>query len=796
MKKNELSYKDLKNVCNPNVFSFESTADLDTIGLVYGQDRGIKALEFGLNVSVKGYNLYLEGPAGVGKTMYTKNYLDVIAKKQKKPNDWCYIYNFENSNEPIAVSLPAGQGKVFKEDMEAFIKDIKVDIKRTFDNDDFEKEKKLIKQEFEDKRNTLLDNLNKKTMTQGFSVKATQSGVYMMPVMDGRTIEEQEFEKLDESIKQQFEEKSAAVQEQVFEVLNEIKLIEKESDRKIEEWQSNVALLTINVHISSLKSKYKKYKKITTFLDNIKSDILRNIPLFLVDENANQKNQNARPQPETTVKPWLNYRVNLFIDNSHLEGAPVIMDSNYSYHNMFGKLEYENQYGMLKTDYTMLKPGLLHKANGGYIMLQAKDLVSNSMCYEALKKALTIKELIIENTIDQRSSMVMVSLKPEPIPLDVKVLVVGSSNIYHTLLAVDPDFKKLFKVKVEFEEDAPRTNDNITRLAKFVHSYCSKEEILELDPEAMAKVVEFTSRLAGDQEKLSTKFNEIGEIVGEAATWAKLAKKKIVTKDFIQKALDERIERVKKYDTKYLEMIKDNTLLINTDGFQVGEINGLTVMTVGDYSFGKPAKITVNTYMGKSEIINIEREVEMSGSTHSKGVLILSGYIGEQFAQEMPLSLTASICFEQLYGGVDGDSASSTEAYALLSSLSGIPINQSIAVTGSVNQKGMIQPIGGVNEKIEGFFQICKMRGLNGHHGVIIPIQNVKNLNLSDKVIEAVKKGDFHIYAVNTIDEGIEILTGVPAGKKDKNGLFPAGTINYLAYEKLKKYAKNARENK
>ena len=796
MKKNELSYKDLKNVCNPNVFSFESTADLDTIGLVYGQDRGIKALEFGLNVSVKGYNLYLEGPAGVGKTMYTKNYLDVIAKKQKKPTDWCYIYNFENSNEPIAVSLPAGQGKVFKEDMEAFIKDIQVDIKRTFDNDDFEKEKKLIKQEFEDKRNTLLENLNKKTMTQGFSVKATQSGVYMMPVIDGRTIEEQEFEKLDEHIKQQFEEKSATVQEQVFEVLNEIKLIEKESDKKIEEWQSNVALLTINVHISSLKSKYKKHKKITTFLDNIKSDILRNIPLFLVDENANQKNQNSRPQPETTVKPWLNYRVNLFIDNSHLEGAPVIMDSNYSYHNMFGKLEYENQYGMLKTDYTMLKPGLLHKANGGYIMLQAKDLVSNSMCYEALKKALTVKELIIENTIDQRSSMVMVSLKPEPIPLDVKVLVVGNSNIYHTLLAVDPDFKKLFKVKVEFEEDAPRTNDNITRLAKFVHSYCSKEEILELDPEAMAKVVEFTSRLAGDQEKLSTKFNEIGEIVGEAATWAKLAKKKIVTKDFIQKALDERIERVKKYDAKYLEMIKDNTLLINTDGFQVGEINGLTVMTVGDYTFGKPAKITVNTYMGKSEIINIEREVEMSGSTHSKGVLILSGYIGEQFAQEMPLSLTASICFEQLYGGVDGDSASSTEAYALLSSLSGIPINQSIAVTGSVNQKGMIQPIGGVNEKIEGFFQICKMRGLNGKHGVIIPIQNVKNLNLSDEVVEAVKRGDFHIYAVNTIDEGIEILTGVPAGKKDKNGLFPAGTVNYLAYEKLKKYAKNARENK
>ncbi len=796
MKKNELSYKDLKNVCNPDVFSFESTGDLDTIGLVYGQDRGIKALEFGLNVGIKGYNLYLEGPMGVGKTMYTKNYLDTIAKKQKKPSDWCYIYNFENSNEPIAVSLPAGSGKEFKNDMDNFIKDIKVDIKRTFDNDDFEKEKKLIKQEFENKRNLLLENLNKKTMEQGFSVKATQSGIYMMPVIDGKTIEEQEFEKLDASIKKDFEDKSALVQEQVFEVLNEIKLIEKESDKKVEEWQSNVALLTINVHISSLKSKYKKIKKIVKFLDDVRSDILKNVSLFLVDENTVQKNPQGRPQPETTIKPWLNYRVNLFVDNSYLEGAPVVMDSNYTYHNMFGKLEYENQYGMLKTDYTMLKPGLLHKANGGYIMLQAQDLLSNSLCYEALKKALTIKELNIENAIDQRSSMVMVSLKPEPIPLDVKVLVVGNSNIYHTLLAVDPDFKKLFKVKVEFEEDAPRTSENIVKLSKFVHSYCSKEGLLELDREAMAKVVEFTSRLAGDQEKLSTKFNEIGEIVGEAATWAKLSRKKIVTKDFIQKALDERIDRVKKYDSRYLEMIKDNTLLINTDGFKVGEINGLTVMTIGDYSFGKPAKITVNTYMGKSEIINIEREVEMSGSTHSKGVLILSGYIGEQFAQEQPLSLTASICFEQLYGGVDGDSASSTEAYALLSSLSGIPINQSIAVTGSVNQKGMIQPIGGVNEKIEGFFQICKMRGLNGNHGVIIPIQNVKNLNLSDEVVEAVKQGLFHIYSVSTIDEGIEILTGVPAGKKDKNGQFPAGTVNYLTYEKLRKYAKNSRENK
>ena len=487
--------------------------------------------------------------------------------------------------------------------------------------------------------------------------------------------------------------------------------------------------------------------------------------------------------------PCLNYRVNLFIDNSNNEGAPVIMDSNYSYHNIFGKLEYENYYGALKTDHTMLKPGLLHQANGGYIIFQAKDLLSNGICYEALKKALRIKELGIENTADQRSSMVMISLKPEPIPLDLKVILIGTSGIYHTLLAMDSDFKKLFKIKVEFEDDAPITDENVNKLARFVHGYCMQEELPHLDKYAMARIVEYASRIAGEHDKISTRFNDLAEIIGEAATWAKMAKSKVVTEEFINKALDERIDRVKKYDTKYLEMIQNNSLLISTSGKEVGQINGLTVMTIGDYTFGKPVKITVNTYTGKTGIVNIEREVELSGSSHTKGVLILSGYLGELFAQNIPLCLTASICFEQLYNGVDGDSASSTELYGLLSSLSGIPINQSIAVTGSVNQKGQIQPIGGVNEKIEGFFQICKMRGLDGSHGVMIPTQNVKNLQLSDEVVDAVKNKLFHIYAIANIDEGIEILTGVPAGKKDKNGNFPAGTVNHLVYEKLKHYA-------
>ncbi len=766
--------------------------ELEPIQTGIGQDRGIKALEFGLQVNVKGYNLYLEGPSGVGKTMYTKNYLDKISKKKKAPSDWCYIYNFDNPNEPIAVELPAGQGKEFKESMDGFIKEIKKDIQKTFNNDDFEKEKSLIKQEFEDKRSALLEKLNENASKYNFQVKAAQNGIYMMPVVNGKAIEEEEFDKLDASIKQEYEEKSVIVQEQIMTVIGQIKEIERQADKKISDWQSNIALLTVNVHINFLKSKYKRNKKINQFLTNVKQDILKNIPDFLEPEQTN-KNQTPQVQQNPMNKkpdPCLNYRVNLFIDNSNREGAPVIMDSNYSYNNIFGTIEYENYYGSLKTDHTMLKPGLLQRANGGYIIFQAKDLLANPACYESLKKALRIKKIGIENSTEQRSSMVLISLKPEPIPLDLKVILIGNSNIYQTLLAVDSDFRKLFKIKVEFEETAEINKENVNNLAKIIHGFCEDEELPHLDKSAMARLIEYASKLAGSHNKISTRFNDLIQVVGEAATWAKISKSKLVTGKLIDKALSERIERVKKYDEKYIEMIKENTLLINTSGYEDGQLNCLTVMTIGDYTFGKPAKITVNTYTGKTGIVNIEREVDISGPSHSKGVYILSGYLGEMFAQDFPLCLTASICFEQLYNGVDGDSASSTELYGLLSSLSGIPINQAIAVTGSVNQKGQIQPIGGVNEKIEGYFQICQMRGLDGSHGVMIPVQNVDNLQLSDEIVDAVKNKKFHIYSVSTIEEGIEVLTGVPAGKKDKDGHFPAGTVNNLVYEKLKKYSK------
>ena len=794
--KNELNYKDLKMTCNPSIFNFDSTADLESIQEGIGQDRGIKALEFGLQVDVKGYNLYLEGPSGVGKTSYTRNYLNKLALKKKVPSDWCYVYNFDIPNEPIAVELPAGKGKEFKDDMDGFIKEIKKDIQKTFNNDDFEKEKALIKQEFESKRSALLDKLNENANKYNFQVKTAQNGIYMMPIVDGKVIQEEEFDKLDDEIKKEYEEKSVVVQEQIMTVINQIKEIERQSDKKISEWQSNVALLTVNAHINYLKSKYKRIKKINNFLNAVKQDVLKNIPVFLEEPSQNSNSQQQPVNPAMKKQdPCLNYRVNLFIDNSNKEGAPVIMDSNYSYANLFGAIEYENYYGALKTDHTMLKPGLMQQANGGYIIFQAKDLLANGICYEALKKALRIKQVAIENANEQRSSMVLISLKPEPIPLNLKVILIGNAQIYQTLLAMDSDFRKLFKIKVEFEETAKMNTENVNKLAQIIHGFCEYEGLPHLDKEAMARLVEYGSKLAGSHSKISTRFDDLMQVVGEAATWAKISRSKVVTPKFIDKALSERIERVKKYDEKYLEMIEQNTLLIDTSGSKVGQLNGLTVMTIGDYTFGKPARITVNTYTGKTGIVNIEREVEISGPSHSKGVFILTGYLGEMFAQDIPLCLTASICFEQLYNGVDGDSASSTELYGLLSSLSEIPINQSIAVTGSVNQKGQIQPIGGVNEKIEGFFQVCKSRRLDGSHGVMIPIQNVDNLQLSDEVVEAVKNKQFHIYAVSTIEEGIEVLTGVPAGKKDKNGHFPAGTVNYLVYEKLKKYAKISKQD-
>ncbi len=788
-KPKELKYTDLRRVCNPSSLAFKSTSELLPLEGIIGQDRAVRALEFGLKINTKGYNIFMCGPTGTGKTSYAHNYIKTVAATKKNPDDWCYVYNFEKENEPVALNLPAGMGKCFQKDMDEFVKILQQEISKAFDTEDYEKEKAIIVKEYHEKKSKLLERLNADAEKQSFKVKTTNTGIYFLPIIEGKALNEQEYGNLDDEFKHKLNEKSDTLQIETVEIIKKIKNIEKEAESKVIEWESKIALFAVGVHINDLKQKYSKYKKIASFLEKIQEDILDNLDEFR-DEECDDE--------QALIIPWIKkssestagkYKVNLLVDNSELKGAPVIVDYNPTYYNLLGKYEYENEFGSVSTDFSLIKAGLFHQANSGFLILQAKDVLSNIQSWECLKRALRTKQISVENLKEQMGLVSMSTLKPEPIPIDIKVILVGNEQLYHLLYEFDEDFSKLFKVKVDFEEEMDWNENNIQKLAQFISSFCQRDKTLHFDKTGVAKVIEYSSRLISDQRKLSTRFNDIVEILSESCVYAQIAGAKIVKACHVIEAMQEKIYRCNKYDKKLLELLENGTIMIDTDNSVIGQINGLTILDMGDFMSGKPSRITANTFMGESGIVNIEREIEMSGTSHSKGVLILSGYIGQKYAQEIPLSLTASLCFEQLYSGVDGDSASSAELYAVLSSLADVPIKQYIAVTGSVNQKGEIQPIGGATEKIEGFFELCKLRGLNEKHGVIIPYQNIKNLVLNDEVIDAVKKGLFHIYPVKTIDEGIEILTGIPAGKKQTNGSYSKNTINYKIYDKLKTFA-------
>lgn len=788
-KKLRVRPEELKLTYSEDKFSYDPNINiLDTTELIYGQERGIKAFEFGLDMEKKGYNIFFEGPTGVGKTMYVKKYLNKKAIHKEVPKDICYVYNFERSDEPISLEFEAGKGKKFKHDMEKFVDYLKINLKEATSDNELEKKKKNLNKELEDSKKKIIDNLNLKTKPNGFEVVQGPNGVFMLPVYKGKTLEKDEYEKLSAKTKMQYEERSKGVQELIFGALTEIRELELISENKVNTFMNSITEATINVGIEKILNEYKDMEKVSCYLSSVKEDILKNISK-LIGKSEVSKQVQGQINPMFNVQdPWFNYGVNLFIDNSHTKGAPVIMDLDYSFENIFGKVEYTNQYGALNTDFTKIKSGLIHKANGGYIVFQALDLLRNPYAYEMLKKVLKLEEIGIENNPEQRLPLLMTTLKPESIKVNIKVILIGNSYIYDNLTMRDPDFSKLFKIKTEFENDAPINRENVDKLSKFVSSYQNQEDLIKFDKSALVKIIEYASKLSGDQNKLTTNFAEIGRLMSEASTWAIRNNKDIVTSEDILVAFKERTERVKKYDKRLSEMIEKDVVKIDTKGYKVGEINGLSVIGSVDTKFGKPTKITANTYLGNGRIINVEKETQMSGEIHTKGMAILEGYIGEKYSQDIPLSMTASITFEQVYSKVDGDSASSTEIYVLLSSLSELPINQGIAVTGSVNQKGEIQPIGGVNEKINGFYEICKIKGLDGTQGVMIPKQNVYNLHLPEEIVEAVKNNKFNIYAVSTIDEGIELLTGVPAGKLQKDGKFAKGTINYLVVEKLKKY--------
>ena len=801
-KTKELKCTELKKAFNIDDIDFETTKDVTPFNSVMGQKRALEAIKTSMQINQKGFNLYVSGSVGIGKTAYVLSIVNNLSQNQAVPNDFCYIHNFEEPNCPIAIELEAGQGNEFKQDMNRFITNLLNRFSKELSGDVYEKEKKTILDRYKKAKEQIMADFDKSTYEQGFKVKNTENGIYFSPVHNGIILNEKDFNLLDEKTKKYFTEKSPKIQEQTLKVLKDLDDLDKQAEKVIREWQENVATFAVTQCMSDLKIKYKKNLKIQNFLYSIQSDVINNIDIFKQYEDMKNMPNQQNPQSmqammmansmKKDIKPWENYRVNVLVDNDRLYHAPVVICKNPNYFDLFGKLEFETGPQGVKTNYKMLKAGLIHKANGGYLIVNVKDLLSSAPTWEAFKRVLRNRELSIDSSRDIAQPVTVVSLKPEAIPINIQVILIGSEFHYQQLCNMDVDFKKLFKMKADFDDTVERNKENIQKIIEYASYICKINNLLPIDKTGIREIIEYSSRLASNKNKLTAVKTDISDIIIESNFIAKLSKKKVISSVEVIKALKTKIERFSKYEDSMSELVLNGDIIISTEGEKVGQINGLTIAVTGDCTFGRPVRITANTFIGKSGVINIEREVSLSGSSHSKGVYILSAYIGEKYAQDAPLSLTASICFEQLYNGVDGDSASSTELYAILSSLSGVPIKQNLAVTGSVNQKGEIQPIGGVTEKIEGFYKVCKQKGINKENGVLIPVQNVKNLTLSDEVIDAVKNGEFHIYPVSTIDEGIEILTGKNAGTLQEDGTYEKDSINYLVQQKLEKYAKNA----
>ena len=777
----------LTSICDPNIFPYETTKDIKVDRELIGQDRAMEALKYGLSMKAKGYNIYVSGLSGTGKNSYSYIMAKEFAKKKNTPKDWCYVYNFNKPNSPRAISINPGQGRNFKDEIEEAIKKIVEEIPKAIASKDYEDNKNKIFISNKKIAADILEELNEFSSKYNFQFKHTEKGLMTIPLANGKPMTDKELEKLSEEEMEKLASTSVELTHKSYDYIKRIKDVEIKLLEELKKLKEETVSLTTTNFIGHIQVKYRDNKNISLFLQEMKTDIVGNYEMF-IDTNKEENYIEAIFSNKNSKESFLKrYHINLFVDNSDTKGGPIIREMNPNYYNLFGKIEYANELGVAKTDHTRIKSGSLHEANGGYIIIQARDILQDQQSWLALKRSLSTGKLKIENLMGL--NIASETLNPEAIPLEIKIIIIGDNYIYHTLYNYDDEFKKLFKIRADFDTEMERNRENILKIGSFVVYQSKKEKLLPFDKGALGRIIDLSTRIAEDKHKLTARFNELVEILYEADGWASSEGKVIVSKEDIEKAIKKKQYRNNIYEEKILELIKDETLIIDTQGEKIGEINGLSVIDLGQHAFGRPSKITANTYFGKDGIINIEKEVEQSGSIHDKGVLILSGYLGERYAQDIQLSLTASITFEQSYDGIDGDSASSTELYALLSSLGELPIKQGIAVTGSVNQKGMVQPIGGANEKIEGYYNICKIKGFKGGEGVIIPRKNIDNLLIMEEVIEAVKEKIFTIYAVDTIDEGMEVLTGLRAGEIDEDGLYEENTINRKVQDKLNYYA-------
>jgi len=787
----ELSPEELSKKCDEKSLGFKTTGEIPPLKQIIGQKRAVKALKFGLDIRKQGFNIYVAGRPGTGRETAVKDFLEGFAKGKPIPSDLCYMNNFRNPYEPKAIKLPAGKGKVLKKDMSTLIEEARRLLPDAFKSDDYAAKRDSTLKGFETERKKLYEGLNKEAQDEGFVLQSSATGLLIIPLKDGKPMSEQEFLSLKPEMKKNIQKKKDKLGENLRNTVRQLKNLEAKGNEALKKMNREVALFVIEHLIDSIEEKFSKFKDVKTYLDEVQDEILDNIGQFLKDYS--DLSQKLEESWEIGL-PFKKFEVNVIVDNSELKGAPVIIEHNPTFGNLFGKIEKESRMGILSTDFTMIHAGSLHKANGGFLVLTAEELLQNMFSWEGLKRALMNEQITIEEAGERLGFITTKGLRPEPVPLSVKVILIGRSLLYHLLYTRVMEFKELFKVKAEFDTTMERTDENVKMYAGFVCTFCTKEELKHLEAPAVTRIIEYGSRLAEDKKKLSTKFADVGDIMREADLYATQDKSKYIKAVHINKAIEEKKYRSNLIQEKIKEMIERGIYLIDTKSESVGQANGLSIIDMGDFSFGRPSRVTVSIGMGKKGIIDIEREVKLGGAIHSKGVMILSGYLTGKYAQSKPLSLTARLVFEQSYGGIDGDSASSTELYTLLSGLSGLPIKQALAVTGSVNQKGEVQAIGGVNEKIEGFYEICRMNGLTGKQGVLIPDSNVQNLMLKDEVVDAVKGGKFHIYPVASIDQGIEILTGVRAGRRMKDGGFEKDSVNFMVDTKLKEIAEKLRE--
>ncbi len=797
-KKYEVSPDNLCWQCDTADMDFEFTDELSPLQGIIGQDRALDAIKFGLDLDKPGYNIFVTGLTGTGRTSAIKAHLELITQQRRDRgevpslSDWCYVNNFHEPDCPKVLRLVPGAGKRLSQAMDDLLQALREEIPKAFNSDDYAERRKQLEEQGRARHQQEMMELEEEARKASFAVQITPMGANLFPISaDGQPISPEQFRSLDQAVRASIEENRGRLMQEVQDRMENVRAIDKDTQQKIASLDREVGESCLGELFKPLDQEFGSSDDVTAFLAGLKAYSLSNLRLFSEQDPANRGGAlPASLQPPNQGDPYISFRINVMVDNSTREQAPIVIESNSNWVNLFGAIDRRAFMGAYFSDHTMLKPGAVHRANGGYLVLNARDLLMNPGVWEGLKRVIRNREVRLEDPSAQSGMMTPQGLRPDSVPWDGKVVVTGDETIYRTLSTYDrEDFREMFKVKAEFDSQIDLSDESVADYSSFIHTACHDEGLLHCDRSGVARIVEFGARLAADQTKLSTRFGLVKDLLIESDYWARQGGADKVSGTHVKTAIDRKVHRLNLVEERIRELISDGTIMVDLSGEVVGQVNGLAVYDLGDFSFGRPSRITARTYAGRSGVINIEREAQLSGRIHDKGVLILSGYLGSKFAQDMPLALSASLSFEQSYEGVDGDSASSTELYSILSSLADVPIAQGIAVTGSVNQRGEIQPIGGVNEKVEGFFDLCRMKGLTGEQGVIVPHQNVRNLMLREDLVDAIQRGEFHIYAVKTIDEGIETLTGIEAGERAAGSGYPEGSVNWRVQKRLTELA-------